>query len=97
MISDNSPQYLQNLEKIAQKTPIIAVALEPNISVWEKLIAKEYLFAINSIEEKAFDSPTALQFNIKETPHFYLINKDDKIVCSTNNIDSLKQYLKNEK
>lgn len=97
LISDNSPQYLQNLEIIAQKTPIIAVALEPNMSVWEKLIAKEYLFAINRIEEKAFDSPTALQFNIKETPHFYLINKDDKIVCSTNNIDSLKQYLKNEK
>ena len=90
---DEIPQ-LQKFIKSYKKTKIrvIAVGLEDDNKAWKEKI-KSYPEFINVLGLGKWDNEIGNKYGVKETPTYFVLDKDKRIIGKPDDFDSLKGFL----
>ncbi|CAH8282703.1 thiol-disulfide isomerase/thioredoxin [Mariniflexile fucanivorans] len=90
---DEIPQ-LQNFikSKVKNKLKVIAIGLEDDDKKWKEQI-KNYPDFINVLGLGKWDNKIGNDYGVDETPTYFILDKDKKIVSKPEDFDVLKAYL----
>ena len=76
---------------------IIAVSLDSQKSKWESTVNTNNFNWINICEFKVYKSPICLDYKIKKTPTFFVLNKQMEIVAKPKSTHQLRSFLLSNK
>lgn len=81
----------------ASSFKIVNIGLEKNRNSWIAAMAKDHMDWHHQVfEEKAFDSPIAQLYKVREIPQKYLINPEGMIIKVNPSMEELMDYLTNK-
>jgi thiol-disulfide isomerase/thioredoxin len=76
---------------------IVAVSLDTDTVRWTSAVENNQLKWFNYCEFKKWESPSAIAFNIRATPTFFLLDKDKKLIAQAETVDQINNlFLKNQ-
>lgn len=89
---DEMPR-LHDLVKNRPKNKVIAIGLEDDDTRWKE-ITKNYPEFINVLGLGKWENNIGNTYNVNETPTYFVLDKDKKIIGKPYDIDALKVFLK---
>ncbi|HRS54001.1 MAG TPA: redoxin domain-containing protein, partial [Bacteroidales bacterium] len=90
------PELIKIYNKYKDKEfEIYAIAITNSLDIWKHKIIENKMTWINVSDLKGNNSPLMLQFNIWSTPHFFILDKNKKILERPLNVESINNFLEN--